>query len=457
MEFPVSFLTLRSEFGSGWKPDAEQKKAFPGKSAVTQAYRRLSASLLLMFLPLMAAAQGDVWTLESAIQRVVEIAPEMRAADAEVAAREGELTQAGSFPNPSIEARADDKLGLEDGRGGTDLTQLALSQPLPLRRLSRQRAAAEASLESARANRRHQRLLLEREVARAFHALQLTAAKRRLAEERLQLQLIAEYPSSARRKTADRLVRYLSPLERRRLAVLREEANQAVLAAEREQQQTAIEFRALLALPADAQPEPAELNAPMAPAELEVLARDLDSHPALMAARQELEAARAGIDVAKSQRFADPALNLFRERDFLNDARRNVTGIGVSVQVPLWNANRGPVDKAKADAAGVQARLDAASRDARSRLAQAHAQLARLLNQTERLRTNLLDPAREVFDLTRRGFAAGESNILALVDANSTYFDARARYLELLQESALAAADLRLALGRSVLNPEAQP
>ena len=64
--------------------------------------------------------------------------------------REGELTQAGNFPNPTVEARADDKLGMEDGRGGTDLTQLALSQPLPLRRLARQRAAAEASLESAR-------------------------------------------------------------------------------------------------------------------------------------------------------------------------------------------------------------------------------------------------------------------------------------------------------------------
>lgn len=457
MGFPVSFLTWRPETGLGRKPDAEQKKAFFREPVAARVRWQFTAGLLLAILPGIATAQNDLWTLESATQRAVEIAPEMRAAEAEVAAREGELTQAGNFPNPSIEARADDKLGIEDGRGGTDLTQLALSQPLPLRRLARQRAAAEASLEGARATRRYQRLLLEREVARVFHALQLTAAQRRLAEERLQLQLIAEYPNGARQGKRDRLVRYLTPLERRRLAVLREEANQAVIAAEREQQQAAIEFRARLGLPADAQPEPAELKAPMAPAELEALTREIDSHPALVAARQELEAARAGIAVAESQRFADPALNLFRERDALAGSRRNVTGIGVSVQVPLWNANRGPVDKAKADAAGTQARLDAVSRDARSRLAQAHANLQRLLIQTERLRANLLDPAREVFDLTRRGFAAGESNILALVDANSTYFDARARYLELLAESALAAADLRIALGRSVLAPEAQP
>lgn len=403
----------------------------------------------------MVAAETGGWTLESALRRTIEAAPEMRAAEAEVAAREGEWKQADAWPNPGIELRADDKPGLEDGRGGTDFTQLAISQPLPLRRLARQRAAAEAGLESARAKRRYRQLWLEREAARVFHQLQLAAAKRQLAEERLQL--VAEYPDGARRKTTDRLVRYLTPLERRRLAILREEAAQAAASSQREHEKALVEFRSLLALPADAPAAPTTLNPPAVPAGLDMLARALDSHPALAAAQKEAEAAQAGIAVAESQRFADPALNLFRERDVLGGARRDVTGIGISVQVPLWNLNRGPVDKAKAEAAGVRARLDALRRDARSRLEQAHTQLRRLLEQTERLRANLLDPAREVFDLTRRGFGAGEYNILALVDANNTYFDARARYLELVQESALAAADLRLAAGQSVLGREAQP
>ena len=63
-----------------------------------------------------------------------------------------------------------------------------------------------------------------------------------------------------------------------------------------------------------------------------------------------------------------------------------------------------------------------------------------------------------MFELTRRSFAAGESNVLALVDANNTYFDARARYQELLQECALASADLRLAAGLSIMGgKEYQP
>jgi cobalt-zinc-cadmium efflux system outer membrane protein len=125
--------------------------------------------------------------------------------------------------------------------------------------------------------------------------------------------------------------------------------------------------------------------------------------------------------------------------------------VGISVQIPLWNTSRGAVSKAEAEAQRTQAQLMLAQRDARSRLEQAHTQLRSLLEQTERQRTNLLEPARSMFTLTRRSFAVGELNVLTLVDANNTYFDALAHYLELQQECALAAADLRIASGVSLL------
>ena len=53
--------------------------------------------------------------------------------------------------------------------------------------------------------------------------------------------------------------------------------------------------------------------------------------------------------------------------------------------------------------------------------------------------------------MTRKAYAAGEVEILALIDANNTYFDANERYLELLQEAWMEAAELRLAAGRSLL------
>ena len=404
-----------------------------------------------------AMAGTNTWTLEAVVRRTMEVAPEIRFAEAEIAARAGELTQAGAWPNPTVDLGADDSLGQEDGRGGTELTQIAVSQPLPLRRLARQRAAAGANLESARENRRYQRLLLEREASRVFYALQYTEAGVGLARSRLDLAEGYGRPEPGG-KARDPLVRYLTPLERIRLAVLREEARQAMMVAEKDYQKALAEFRSLLALPADTAVQAAPLDLPAPPPELAGHEQNLDAHPLLASARREVEAARAGVAVAESQRFADPELNLFRERDFLNGERRDVTGVGISFQIPLWNQNRGPVAKARAEVLRAQAQLGLRQRDTLTRLSQSYTELARLIEQAQRTRTNLLEPARQVFDLTRRGFTSGELNLLALVDANNTHFDAQARYLELLKEAHVAAAELRLAAGISLLEErEVQP
>jgi len=396
------------------------------------------------------------WTLESATRHVLEQAPERHAADAEVAGREAELRTAGSWPNPNIKLRADDKLGLDDGRGGTDLTSAGISQPLPFRRLARQQVAAKASLRSTEDDRYALLLQLEQETARAYYALQHAAARSKLAQERLAA--AAGYPDRAGGHTQrDPLVRYLTPLEQRRLAVLREEAQQSVLTTQREFENAQTAFRSWLGLMPETVVEVAPLATPVTPPMLAELERGLEAHPAVVSAQRNVEVARAGIAVAKSQRFADPELGVFRERDYINNTRRDVTAVELTVQIPLWNLNRGPVDRAKADALRAQANLAAVRRDATSRLRQGYTELTRLLEQTERMRTNLLEPAREVLYLTRRGFAAGEANILSLVDANNTYFDAQARYLDTLKDAALAAASLRLAAGQSVLGMEVTP
>lgn len=448
MGFHVFFLTLFPRLR------LERLRTFIHESVVTRIHPRLLAAPLLVLSPAVATAQTGAWTLESAIQRAMEIAPEMRAAEAEVAVRAGELTQAGSFPNPSIDLRADDRLGQEDGRGGNDFTQLAISQPLPLRRVARERAVAEARLTGAEEGRRLRRLELERATAQAFHELQLAQAKLDVAQARLKE--TESYPGGAK-GARDRLVRYLAPLERARLAILREEANQAVIAAEREREEALIGFRARLALPADAAAETIPFGEPPTPAALEALARHLDNHPALAAARKEYEAAEANIAAAQSQRFADPALNLFRERDILAGARRDVTGVGLSVQVPLWNSNPGVVDKAKAEALRARTDYEIAAREARVRLDRAYTELTRALVQVQRLRASLLEPAQRLNDLTRKSFAAGEASVLALIDAANSYFDAQTRYVELLARAQAAQAELRLAAGQSLLGEEGRP
>lgn len=390
---------------------------------------------------------ATVWTLESAAKRGLEVAPETRVADAEVGIREGELKRDSAWPNPTVEVRADRKLGLDTGRGGTDVTQLALTQPLPVSRIARQRERAEANLAAAQANREVQRLQLQNQVARALYALQRAEAKYRLAEQRLDAsQQYAQTGASGRGR--DRLVRYLTPLDRQRLTILQESARQALAGAERERAEAAIGFRQLLALPPDTDVATAALAPPL---RFDVPDALPATHPALVAGERALEAARRGIDVARAGRFADPTISVFRERDVFGSEERGFYGVAFGVQVPLWNANRGEVARAAADANRIEAALQANRRDLETAFRDSRLRLARFTEQAEHYAASVLEPSRRFLDLTRRAFTAGEVGVLALLDANNSYFEASQGYLELLAEAGTAAADLRLALGQSLI------
>ncbi|NOZ55027.1 MAG: TolC family protein [Gammaproteobacteria bacterium] len=404
---------------------------------------------MLSCVPILVLAQPQqaIWTLESSIRHVVDIAPEIRGAQALVNAHQGAMKQAGAWPNPEIELRADDKMGKDDGSGGTDLTQFTLSQALPLSgRLGHQRAVAGAGLSAARAERQYQYIHLETQVARRYHALQLATDRRRLAEQRLQLADELQGIGRRREQAGE-----LSKLERLRLELIRESAQQIFNKKDGEYNEALSQFRTYLSLTSETIPQLMPFK-PVGPVpELSQLQADLPEHPILLAAKHRLDAARSGVDLVRAERLPDSTLSLFRERDILNERRQSVTGIGIAISIPLWDRKAGRLSESRAQVVQLQAELQKLQRDLGSQLQRRHLHLTLLVRQGEHYLARVFEPAQKVFDLTRKAYASGEVEILSLIDANNTYFDARERYLELLQEAWLGAAELRLAAGRTLV------
>lgn len=409
-------------------------------------------SVGLVFSPLTFAESTSRWTLNTSIQRALEVAPEMKTAAAEIGKQQGKLEQAEAWPNPNISIQVDNKLGLEDASGGYDVSQIAISQALPFARLTHQRKQAEAELAGAEAHRQHQQLLLEFTIAQRFHTLQLAEAKLQLAKKRLQQ--ASRYQSTGRKRAAnDHLIRYLTPLETMRLDIVLQAAKQVVEVAEGEFNEAAASFKALLVIPIKSALQLTPLKSVTVPAEIKTSKNILlQAHPILEADKQAIASARASVDVAKSQRFDDPTLTLFQDQDYLGGRKQNAVGIMLSVQVPLWNQNKGRVNQAKAEVYQAQAELDFKHRELSTSLHKSYMHLGHLIKQAVHYRTKLLQPAKRVFNLTRKGFAAGEINILSLIDANNTYFDAQERYLELLQEGWLELAEVRKSAGLFIIN-----
>ena len=410
----------------------------------------------ILLLPITVLAQQeesslpDLWTLENSIQRVLDIAPEIKTAEAKVNAREGALQQAGAWPNPTISVQNDEKLGIEDGSGGNDITQYAFSQPLPLSgRLSYQKAIASEALQGAKAERRYQHLMLEQQTVMRFRQLQLTTANFELAEQRLKLADELQAASLRREQAGE-----LSMLERLRLDLVREEAQQILDKTEGEYNEALSQYRAYLGLPLDVSLalvplNPVELVPPLANFE-----ESLADQPLLVAARHRIDAARSNVKLTRASRWPDPVLSVFQEEDFLGGRRQEFTGIGLSITVPLWDRKSGQGRQSLAEVSEAQSELDSLRRDITSRVRQSYLHLNPLVQQGAHYRARVFEPAQQVLDLTNKAYLSGEVEILSLIDANSTYFNAHTRYLELLQLAWLEMAELQLTAGRSSLNTE---
>ena len=408
--------------------------------------RYLFGLTAVLLVSLSAQAQ-DAWTLERSIVQALAASPELRVARAQVDAREGDLSAARAWPNPTLSLRIDEKLGLEDGAGGADATQLALAQPLPFRQRSARIKSAEAGVEFAQRDLHARHLQLESRVAEVFHLLQLTAQRLELAQER---ERFAGKLRGGRNARKDPLKRYLSPLERQRLAILHEQAHQEVANAEGKFSEALSGFRALLGLPTDTAIEVAPLSPVAPPASLDRWMALLDTHPALATEQAAVASAEADIDVVRRERLAAPTVEVFTERDYLAGARRTYNGVIVGVQVPLWGLNTGGVARAQAQREAAKAQATLTRRDLSTQLMQSHAHLLHLIEQSAHSREHLLGPAQRLYELTRRSFAAGEANVLALIDSYDTHFSAKTGYLELLHQSWLTAAELRLAAGQAI-------
>lgn len=417
-----------------------------------------SLLIAVLFALVLHPATAQEWTLESSIKQAMSVSPEQKKSRAEINVRQEDVKLSGMWPDPSVEFRVDNKLGLDDGSGGYDLTDITLSQPIPLSRIKYQQAVAESRLLAARAAQNHHSLLLQNRVAKVFHQLQFATAQLDLAKKRLQL--AEQLNRQPRKNDQGVIVRYLTPLEKIRLTIISKEARQAVINAEGKHHESLAEFTRLLAIDPGIAGSVAMLR-PVShlPNADELLAMQ-ENHPRLASQQQEVIAATNNINVARSSQLADPTLSISRSKDIFSTRHDDVYGVMLSVQIPLHDRKNTAASKAGYQARQQRIELQRIKRELQINLKRSLTHLNHLVEQAADYQQQVLNPAKRMLDLTQKGFTSGELNMLSLVDANNTYFASRLRYLELLYQSRTELADVYLYAGRAVTSlelPAAEP
>lgn len=364
--------------------------------------------------------------LARALDLALRDRPELAEARARTDAAEARARAAGRWPNPELiggfEAASFD--------GGTfDRAELLLgvSQEIPLTgRAGEARAAgllARDTLDHAAGARL---LELRREVhgafATALHAQDVVALYDGLTAVSGELLELVR----SRRAAGDAL----------RTDVLRAEVAHARTEREGRRAQT-LRAAAFLDLAA-ATGDPArgidsvagDLGATLELPALEAMVRRLDAHPSLLAARAEVEAVSALVEVAELQRIPDLRVSLLYRRD--EELGDDGFDVMLGIPIPLFDTGRDRVTELRHDALAARAAERSARVKAESELRRAHQGVARALDELAFQEREVIPLAGELATEMRARYELGDVSLAEVFVVE----EARAR-------TRLVAAELR--------------
>ncbi|MBK8598390.1 MAG: TolC family protein [Holophagales bacterium] len=197
--------------------------------------------------------------------------------------------------------------------------------------------------------------------------------------------------------------------------------------------------------------DPARLAMPQVPAlpegEPEALGRAAAAtRPAVIEARERLEAARATLRLEKALRAPEPSLTAgYKRTGGLDTALA-----GISFPLPFFDTNATGVARAEADVRAAEAVLRSVELETAAGTAGLVRAARTFATRAEAARTDLLGSALGARGAARASFREGVSEVLPLVDAERVTAEAVRETLDLAVDARLATLAARLALGQEV-------
>ncbi len=156
----------------------------------------------------------------------------------------------------------------------------------------------------------------------------------------------------------------------------------------------------------------------------------LERRPDLLAAR--LSARRATAELKLELARARPDLTLgseYRRQQGLA-GKGNMLGFFIEIPLPVFDRNQGEIERARQELRQAELRVRALEAAILAEVENAHQQCVvsrRLLAEIE---TGVLAQAREVRDITEYSYTRGQASLLELLDAQRTFNDAFAAWIE---------------------------
>lgn len=385
------------------------------------------------------------------ILRLVDRHPRLAAGTLQVDAAQRGVDAAGAVPNPTLEGSLG--LGRPRPEGGFELelprlddtarTEWGLALTLPLGWLAQrgpQVEAARAEVEIAQAEAR----VLRRDVLLQLRTLfwTLVAEQARVAAlEALEGQT-SELVQAVRRRAAQGEVR---PVEATRVEIELERVSGELQSARSVLGARRAELALWLGVPAGGAPVAvADLDTLPAPLQLDsALALARANHPALAVARARTRSLETEVGKEKAARAPSLAVTGFAA----SELDRTAYGLGLAVDLPVWNWNSGRIAAAEARLAAGRKEGEAARLEVEASILECQAACQRSVQTATRFRDNVVPRSESVASMMERSYLLGEASLLEVIDARRTLLDSRTQYLSALGQAQIDCSRLGSLVG----------
>jgi len=175
-----------------------------------------------------------------------------------------------------------------------------------------------------------------------------------------------------------------------------------------------------------------------------VLEGTISRRQEVAAARAEVEAALAGVRLARAERIPDITA--------VGGAKRQSDGfqglfLGLSIPLSLFDRNAGAIEATEAQVRSAEERLALTSRQVENDLRGAIESYQSLLGRSELLGESLLDEDPDLLQIAQVAYDAGEMDLVQLLDAAEALWGARTAQVRLRADLWTAYYDLERAVG----------
>lgn len=378
-------------------------------------------------------------TLTQLVQTVLDNNPELRSVQQSSVTAQAAVVSAGALPNPKLEwSRGDNKARLASATPGNVQT-MGISVPIEMP------SVRAARIEAAEAGQRasvHQ-------IATSRNALVAQVKLKAYEVVLRQAQAQAAYDAVKLLEQAHERVRVrVSSGEAARYEIIKADA-ELINARQQEQSARLLAEQSQLTLNRLAAGQlpnrfdlALSLQDPVEKAQLQNI--NWQSHPELLQLQSEVDKAEAQKNGAKASRW--PGLELRYAQTREPDIRNNT--IGVSMQIPLFDQRRGPIDEAASEAERARLRMEGRKAELEQQMLQAWKVMEMAQVRTKALSEGAVREAESALRVAEAAYRFGERGILDVLDAQRVLRTVRADLLEARYQLQSARIELDFLAGR---------